>query len=159
MRRLAIAQLGSAGVVDDKEFARRVAEVAIRLSVPLALRAAASLQKDEHHKGALLDAAIRCETEGTEQAADAAAYAAYAADAAARAAAYAADAAAYAAAYAAARAAAYAAYAAAAYAADAARAAARAAARDKALADFAEAVVQVLIEMKAPGCEFLSLTE
>jgi hypothetical protein len=180
MRRLAVVQLGSAGVLDDKEFARRVAELAIRQSVPLALRAAASLQKDENHKGALLDAALRCEREGTQEAAraaraaaDAAAYAAAraAADAAADAAARAAARAAYAAAYAAARAAARAAYAAAdaaAYA--AARAAARAAyaaadaaayaaARDKALSDFAEGVVQILISMGAPGVEWLALTE
>lgn len=38
-----------------------------------------------------------------------------------------------------------------------ARAAADAAARDKVLADYAEAVVQILIEMNAPGCEFLGL--
>ena len=34
-----------------------------------------------------------------------------------------------------------------------------AAARDKSLADYAEAVVQILIEMKAPGCQWLALTE
>ena len=53
-------------------------------------------------------------------------------------------------------AAAYAAYAdadAAAYAADAASA------RDKSLADFCERVVQILIEMDAPGCRWLWLTE
>ena len=53
----------------------------------------------------------------------------------------------------------------AAYAADDASAAAAAAAyaaaaaRDKSLADFAEGVVQILIEMKAPGCQWLALTE
>lgn len=34
-----------------------------------------------------------------------------------------------------------------------------AAARDKSLASFAEGVVRILIDMKAPGCEFLHLTE
>ena len=79
LRRLALAQLGSAGVLDDKEFARRVAELSIRTSVPTALRAASALQRGEHHKGALLDAAIRCEKEGTEEAARAAEAAARAA--------------------------------------------------------------------------------
>ena len=32
-------------------------------------------------------------------------------------------------------------------------------ARDKSLAKFAEDVVQILIDMKAPGCEWLGLTE
>ncbi len=179
LRRLALIQLGSAGALDDKEFARRVAELAIRKSAPEALRAAASLQKDAHHASALRDAADRCEKEGTKDAAYAAyaacaaAYAAYDADAAAPAAdaAYAAYAAAYAAYDAPAAAyAAYAAYAAcaaayAAYDADAA-CAARAAygaydanARDKSLASFCEAVVQILIEMNVPGVQWLALTE
>ena len=109
---------------------------------------------------ALRDAANRCEVEGSRQSAlDARkvaqeARAAAAADPAAYAAADAA--AAYAAAYV------YADAAAAAYAdaADAAAAAySAAAARDKSLADFAEGVVQILIEMKAPGCQWLALTE
>jgi membrane protein involved in colicin uptake len=177
LRRLAVAQLGSRDALDDIEFAKRVAELAIRKSVPQALRAAASIQKNAEHREKLLSAANRCEVEGTKAAADAANAAAnadaaaYAADAAA----YAADAAAEAAyaayaAYAAANAddaanadaaAANAAYAAAnaAYAAANAAYAAYAAARDKSLADFAEDVVQILISMKAPGCEFLALTE
>jgi hypothetical protein len=174
LRRLAVAQLGSAGVIDDKEFAKRCAELAIRKWVPIALRAAASIQKDATHKAALLAAASKCEAEGTRAsalearkaaaaayAADAAAYAAAAANAyadAAAAAAYAADAAAYAA-DADAAAAAYAANAAA-NAADAANAAAaKKAARDKSLAEFAEDVVQILISMNAPGCQWLPLTE
>ena len=108
MRRLAVAQLGSKGAVDDKEFARRVAELAIRKSVPIALRAAASIQKDSNHKSALLLAADRCEKEGTQESARAAAYAA---------------------------------------------------ARDEVLAAFAEDVVQILIAMEAPGCQWLALTE
>jgi hypothetical protein len=172
LRRLAVAQLGSADVLDEKEFVRRIADLAIRKQVPIALRAAAKIHPDSNHRAKLLDAAARCEKEGTKVAAYAAAYAAAhaarAADA-ADAAADAADAAAYAAAYAA-RAAAHAARAA-----DAARAAARAAAhaatyaipgvaaytavRDKHLSEFAEDVVQILVEMKAPGCDWLWLTE
>jgi hypothetical protein len=176
LRRLAVAQLGSRDILNDKEFAARVAEYAIRTSIPIALRAAASIHPDPVHVQSLRDTANRCEIEGTEgaaraayaaaraayaaRAADAAAYAAdVAARAAARAAAYAADAAAYAADVAA-RAAAYAARAAAyaAYAADAADAA-DAARADKVLSDFAEGVVQILIVMKAPGCQWLPLTE
>ena len=149
MRRLAVAQLGSAGVLDDKEFRRRVVNLAIRKSVPDALRAAASVCKDDHKRQAMLDAAAKCEKEGTEESAreaqkTAAADDAYAACAAA--AAYAACAAAAADACAAA-----AAYACAAAAADAAR--------DKSLADYAECVVQILIDMKVPGCQWLALTE
>lgn len=146
LKRLALAQLGSAGVLDEKEFVRRVVDYAIRISTPLALRAAASAIKDEKHKQALCEAANRCEKEGTR----AAAAAAYAAARAARAAAaaYAADAA---------RAAADATRAVAAAA--RAVAAAVAAARDQALSNYAEDVVQILIDMKAPGCQWLYLTE
>jgi hypothetical protein len=42
-------------------------------------------------------------------------------------------------------------------AAEAAAEAGWAAAQDKLLSDFAEGVVQVLIEMKAPGCQWLDL--
>ena len=172
LRRLAIAQLGSAGTLDEVEFTKRVATLAIQVCVPEALRAAAKIQKDGKHQYKLLRAASLCESDPTRAnavsagktaraaAADAAdaAYA-YAAAAAAYAA-YAADAAAYAAA-------AYAAYADAADAADAAADAAAyaaayadvAAARDKILSDYAERIVQILIDMGAPGCQWLSLTE
>jgi hypothetical protein len=180
LRRLAIAQLGSAGVLDEREFAKRCATLAIQTCVPNALRAAASMQKQgSAHKERLLAAADLCERAPTRQHAlearaaaayaSADAYAAYAATAtataaadataadatAASAAAYAADAAAdaAAAAYAAAYAYAYAAYA------DDADAYADAAARDKALAAYCEGVVQILIDMKAPGCAYLWLTE
>jgi hypothetical protein len=160
LRRLAVAQLGSKWHLDETEFRNRIVDYALRVSVPSALRSAASIQKNEKHKAALYEAANRCEKEASRQAAikaraiaRAAAAAAYAADAAA---AYAAAAAAYAAA-----AAAYAAAAAAAYAAAAAAyaAAAKNSARDKSLADYAEHVVQILIDMKAPGCQWLPLTE
>jgi hypothetical protein len=158
LRRLGIAQLGSAGVLDEREFTTRVARFAIRTCVPQALRSAASVAVNDAHKAKLLAHADKCESEPTEanareteanaREADAAAYAAsaasaaYAASAAARAAAYAASAAAYAAAYA-----------------NANAAAAAANARDTSLADFCEGVVQILIEMDAPGCEWLFLTE
>ncbi len=190
MRRLAVAQLGSAGVLDDQEFARRCSQIAIRIQVPQALRAAASLfPKTSEHKQALLDAADLCERDGdvsaaysaADSAARSAAYsAADSAYSAARSAAYSAAAsaasaarsaaasAAYSAAYSAAsaaRSAADSAYSAARSAADsadsaysAARSAARSA-RDKFLTAFAEQVVQVLIDMKAPGTAWLYLTE
>ena len=123
-------QLGSKDHLNDSEFARRLAELAIRKAVPIALRAAASVQKDAKHKAALLEhagfasekvrgsVALEAKKAAAYAAAAAAAYAAdaasaasdaYAAYAAAAAAAYAADA--DAAAYAAADAAAAAAYA------------------------------------------------
>jgi hypothetical protein len=161
---------------------RRVSTMTIRVYVPLALRAAASVKGNAARKKKLLDAAKLCEHEPTPEnarkareiakGAYAAAYAAanaYAAYAAANAdAAYAAANAAYAAyadaayaAYAAANAA-YAAYAAANAAADANPAAAAyaacAASRDSVLASFCEQIVGILIEMKAPGCQWLGLT-
>ena len=202
LRRLAVAQLGSRDALDDREFAKRVAELAIRKQVPRALRAAASIQKDAGHKAKLLDAATKCEKKPTCQSAlearraavaaandcyaDAAYYAANAADAAATNAVKAADAAYYAnavadaaagiadaaagiadavaavvvaARYAVGAAVGAAAAAAAAAAANAVADADAAYAQDKTLADFAEDVVQILIEMKAPGCEWLPLTE
>jgi hypothetical protein len=157
LRRLAVAQLGSVGVLDDREFAKRVAEMVIRKMVPLALRAAASIQKDAAHKQKLIDAANRCEKDGTKAAANAAS--AYAAASAAASAYAAASAAASASASDAASAYAAASAAASAYAAASAAYAAKSKARDQVLSDFAEGVVQILIEMKAPGCEWLSLTE
>jgi hypothetical protein len=76
LRRLAVAQLGSSGAIDDTEFVKRVAESVIRKQVPLALRAAASVQKKPEHQQALLAAADRCQQEGTSESANAAAYAA-----------------------------------------------------------------------------------
>jgi hypothetical protein len=184
LRRLGLIQLGSAGHLDEEEFARRCARLAIQTSVPQALRAAASLYRDGTAvKERLLTAADLCERDPGMENARIARDAAYAADAAADAAAanaaYAADAAAYAAdanaayaaayaAYAAAYAAVYAAYNAAdaadaaAYAADAAyaaNAAYAADARDRSLAAFSEGVVQILVAMKVPGCAWLYLTE
>jgi hypothetical protein len=128
LRRLALAQLGSAGHLDELEFGKRVGRLAVTSCAAKALRSAASAHKSEKHKENLIAAALRCEKEG---AAYAAAYAAAAAAAAAYAAAYAA----------------------------AAAAAARPNVYDKSLSDFAEEVVQILIEMNAPGCQWLGLTE
>ena len=162
LRRLAVAQLGSLGVLDDAEFRCRVVDVTIRKVVPLGLRATAT--RNPKHAEALEAAAVRCEQEGTREAAqngervaravaDAydAAYAYEAAEAvvAAYAAAYAADAAADVA---------VAAYYAAAYAAEAAAEAADdAEAQDRVLSQFAEWVVEILIDMNAPGCQWLDL--
>ena len=145
LRRLGVAQIGSKGVLDEKEFVRRVVRLSIQKCVPEALRAAATLAKGSR-KSDLLTAADLCEKDPTRENAQKARTAAAAADADAAAAAYAAAAAA-------------AADAAAAAADAAAAAAARSAARDKSLSAFAEEVVQILIDMKAPGCQWLALTE
>jgi hypothetical protein len=164
LTRLGLAQLGSKGVLDTREFKTRVNTLRIQMLVPIRFRIAAKKQKNAEHRGLLDAAALMLEQSPTRENcikardtackvrdaaadayADAAAAAAAAADA-AYAAAYA-DAAAAAAAYAYADAAAY------------ADADADAAARDKVLGDFAEAVVQILIDMKAPGCQWLYLTE
>jgi len=191
MRRLAIAQLGSAGHLGELAFARRLVDYAIRVSVPSALRAAAALHDDAEHKVALIAAAERCErvamatapdtvsaavevaetaadasddnTEASYAARDAAEYAARAAEFVARGAEYAALAAEYAdlaeiAAEAAAEAAAWAAEAAAEYAAQAETKATARTAYDEFLSTYAEAVVQILIDMGAPGCQWLDLT-
>jgi hypothetical protein len=83
LRRLALAQLGS-HALDDREFARRVAEMTIRTVLPRALRAVAAALELEPKKGAkkearrvakrdaLLAAAERCKREGSRDAANAA---------------------------------------------------------------------------------------
>ena len=185
LRKLALLQLGSAGAMDDRGFARRVALMTIRTMLPVALRAVAKKVPTHAQKLAIcanfcaqvdnIDAtaeaaeAAKAAADATAYGADATAYAAYAAKAAAYAAdaakavaeaanaAEAADATAYAA-YAA-KAAAYAAKAAA-YAADAAADAAEAAnTRDKILTDFCEGVAAILIDMQVPGCMWLPLLE
>ena len=103
LRRLALAQLGSADGLDDQVFRGRVVEMTIRRAVPVALREAA--RRNPAHADALEAAAVRCEREGTCASAD------YAASA----------------------------------------------ARDRVLADYAEWVVEILIDLKAPGCQWLYL--
>jgi hypothetical protein len=166
LRRLAVAQLGSKGAFDEIDFAKQLADLACRISVPIALRAAASVHEDPKHRYAMLKAADRCEISPSREAASAAYAAANAAsansaDAAdAASAAYTAANAASANAADAAKAAAYAAYTTAnAASANAADANACPSTRDQILSDFAEGVVQILIAMKAPGCQWLPLTE
>jgi len=72
LRRLALAQLGSKNNFDNYEFARRVSLLTIQVIVPQALRAAASLCSDVAQKENLLGAALACEKEGTQAAANAA---------------------------------------------------------------------------------------
>ena len=162
LRRLAIAALGSAGTLDEGEFARRAARLAIRTCVPTALRAAA-LRNAGVQRERLLQVADLCEREPTrEHAWEATTYA--------RAAAY------YAAYYAATAPDEVAAYAAASadrvgcaarYAADAVYATAEAVhgtdakartAYDATLGDFAERVVCILHDMGSPGAAYLYLT-
>ena len=153
MRCAAIAQLGSTEI-DTKVWRAYVVEQTIKRIVPHALRSAAAVHKDKMHAGKMIEAALRCEQEGTKDAAAAA----YAADAAADAAA---NAAADAAAYAAAAAAANAATAAAANAATAAYAAAYAAAnaekRDEVLSIAAEICVEACIKCKTQGSKWLDI--
>jgi hypothetical protein len=162
MRQLAVAQLGS-DEVDQLAFVREVTLETVRQIVPIALRAAASL--NAKHKDALESAAVACEAATDLVAAKAAAAAAHAAaadtDAYAYAYAYAAaaaDTAAYAYAAAAHAAAAHAhAAAAAATAAYAAAAHAAAVEKDSVLKRCAKIGLQALIKLGAPGVAFLTL--
>jgi hypothetical protein len=64
MRRLAIAQLGSAGVLDDLEFAKRVATLVVSTIVPKVLRIVIKM-KEEYFpfpNDLMEDAAVQCET-------------------------------------------------------------------------------------------------
>jgi len=151
LRDLGLAQLGSLGIVSDKEFAKGIALATVNSLLPKVFRAVLP-GLEEHAKA--------CELAGDLTAADAAAR--YAADAAAcyaadAAACYAADATACYAAAAAAAAARYAArYAAAAADADDADAAARYAAADEYLILSANLALGVLLTLKSPGCTLLA---
>jgi hypothetical protein len=143
LRRLAVAQLGSAGVLDEAEFRRRVVDVTIRKAVPVGLRAAASMKGNAAFTERLEATAVRCEHEGTRAACEHARAIAWDADAAADDAALRAG---------------DAAYAADAAADDAAlRAGDAARTRDRVLAQYAEWIVEILIDLKAPGCQWLAL--
>lgn len=141
LRLASIAQLGSAGVVNDREFAEHVAVLAVSKYLPKALRYAASLHPDQKHKDKLESQAVACELVDDLSTAAAAANAAYAA---------------YAASYAAnfansatnAAAAANFAYAAAAANADSD-------AKDKFLTDVANDFVEAMKLFKSPGVAFL----
>ncbi len=146
LRRLALAQLGSNAGFDANDFVRRLTMMTINTVIPRVLRIVAAMELPSQNSKALEEAAIKCEAAFDLNAASAASYAAsYAASAASYAASYAARDAASDAARDAARAASYAAR-------DAARAAS-----DKELATVAEAVVQILIAMDAPGCQWLNM--
>ena len=67
MRDLGIAQIGSVGVVDSQQFAKLISERTIRILIPALFR------KVFPENQACLDAADRCEKEGTESAARSAA--------------------------------------------------------------------------------------
>ncbi len=133
MRRLAIAQLGTAEVINDKEFVKALTKLTITKVLPRALRYATSIHPELEHKKALEDAAIKCEKEGTKSAAWSAAWSAKSA----------AESAAWSVAESA----------------KSAAESAKSVAQDKELALFAEEVVQILIKLKAPGTKFLYLTE
>lgn len=160
MRAVAIAQLGSMGVVNGALYTRRLTEATIREIVPIAMRAAAKVNPG--HAQLLESTAGRCEAEGTAAAADCAAkaancaYADYAATYAAKAAECAADYAAKAATWLADN---DAVFAACAYAACAADWAAECVADDKVLSLMASIMVRALRECGSPGCEWLWLVE
>ncbi len=105
LRRIAVAQLGTRDTLDENLFLKMLTEMTIRKMVPLALRAAASVNKSAEHVNALTIAAQVCEQEGTRESVGSANKVARAAANAANAAANAANAAANAAAAAAANAA------------------------------------------------------
>ena len=165
MRRVAIAQLGSRGIINPRKFIILLTEYTIREIVPIALRAAASC--NPRHAVSLEEAARRCKQDGTAAASSAAYATASAASSAASSASSAASSAAYAAAAdaacaaaaAAADAASAAAYAAAsaAYAAD--DAAAAYAVKDCILSLSASIMVRALQECGSPGCDWLWLVD
>lgn len=178
LRRLGLAQLGSKNVLDEPEFIRRMVRLAITEHVPAALRAMAALHPNPMHQAALALAAERCERDAdvassivardlarlaqvsgrfdrshnpravaidfaAERAADAACSAARAAQASqedtyalTRAAIFVARCEVY-----------------------VALATSSTTGIDDTLAGFAERIVQILIDMQAPGCEWLELTE
>ncbi len=173
LRKLAVAQLGSLGVLDEREFAGRLVKVTIGKVLPQALRGAAAKCGDVAQRSALEAAAVRCEVEQNREAAEAskttarsASGGAVAVDAAVAASTYAAAASDYAADAAACAAATVSASGMAAAASHNTAAAAAAAAkvfaggkRAKILALFAGDVLEILKEMGAPGCQWLPLCE
>ena len=165
LRRLALAQLGSAGNFDAVDFSKRLAMMTVNKTVPRVLRIAAAMKLTAQNPlflaimwEALEKAAVECEKAiDLDAASHAASAASYAASDAASAARDAASVASFAA-----RAARYAASDAARAARDAASvasfaASAASAASDKELSTIAEDVVQLLIAMDAPGCQWLDM--
>jgi len=171
MRRIAIAQLGTAGTLGDQAFAERLCRLAITRLLPRVLRSAAAICRDPY-SSILSEAANRCEVEGSAYGRSGLV---------SRAAAEAARAAAYAAlrdggdescelSYSVADVASAVAHAAfdAFNAEDSVYAIGKALAKaavclpteaDDILSDFSEKVVQILVEFKTPGSAFLGLTD
>ena len=145
LRTISIAQLGSEKL-DQNEFSKLLAERTIRIVLPIALRNC-GWEKE----------ALRCEAEGTAEAAYAASYAAACASTNAAACAAQAAQAAYAASYAAARASTNAAACAAAKVAYATKAATNATKADEILSLSAKIAVEILIEMDCEGTKWLHL--
>jgi hypothetical protein len=79
MRRIAIAQLGTAGTLDEQQFAENLSKLAITKLIPKVFRLMAETISEEPHKSKILEAASRCESEWTAEAALAASQAAEAA--------------------------------------------------------------------------------
>jgi hypothetical protein len=149
MRRLALIQLGSVGKLDQVFFVKQLSRLAAAKSAEYAEYAAKYAAKSaEYTEYAAKSAEYAAEYAeyAAEYAAKSAEYAEYAAKSAESAAKYAAE-----------SAAAYA-ESAAEYAESAAEYA-ESAAEDEVLSKFAEDVVQILISMKVPGCQWLYLTE
>lgn len=152
MRRLALAQLGSAGVIDDLEFSKRLVVLCVKSMAATALKKAVELQTGEY-KTRLEERADKCARAATfEDATDvithiiddtvnddiknvircvacccSATNAISMCHCSVQAVHY------------------------------AAKLATNTVSKDKVLSDFAESVVQLLVEMKAPGCKFLDL--
>lgn len=68
LRKLAIAQLGS-DIIDQSAFALGLSAAVVRQIVPPALRAVAAIHKVDAQRQALEAAAVRCEVDGTKEAA------------------------------------------------------------------------------------------
>jgi len=160
LRRIAIAQLGTAGMLDEQLFMEKLSETTITTLLPKILDIIATAQNTSLQSQLFL-AAERCANEGTFEAADAAiAVAAKTAHTAKAEVAKAVDAAKAADVVQESHEAAV----------DAARAVGKAtasiarwarsdAARDQLLSEFAETVVQILTQMQTPGSAFLFLTQ
>ena len=144
LRRLAIAQIGTLGAINENKFMCRVETLMIRAVLPIALRAAAEKIGGEHAQALRIEA-DKCEAQPTVENAWQAKEVADGIDGiAANAIAAAADAAEIddivAAAFEVAAAVIH---------------TACATGNEKVLRDFAEGIVQILIDMKAPGCAWL----
>lgn len=80
LRRLGLAQLGSRGAIDEKAFVERLIRLVTTKYLPQALRSAASVHNDPVQQAAMRAAATTCENVGTLSSCEAAEAAAKAAD-------------------------------------------------------------------------------